>query len=125
VIISILYDQRYHDAATYLPILALTGAIAVVPSGYKNALLALGKSKLQFWLVFYLAAARITGITLGFWLGGIFGMLVGDVIAVASQYPLVAMSAYRYGIFDPLCDAAAISAIAASAIGISALKGAL
>jgi O-antigen/teichoic acid export membrane protein len=125
VIISTLYDQRYHDAATYLPILALTGAIAVVPSGYRNALLALGKSKLQFWLVLYLAAARIAGITLGFWLGGIFGMLVGDIIAVASQYPLVAMSAYRYGIFDPLCDAAAISVIVASAIGISALTGVL
>jgi hypothetical protein len=31
---------------------------------------------MQFWLVLYLTAARILGITLGFWLGGIFGMLV-------------------------------------------------
>ena len=31
---------------------------------------------MQFWLVLYLAAARILGITLGFWLDGIFGMLV-------------------------------------------------
>jgi hypothetical protein len=31
---------------------------------------------MQFWLVLYLAATRILGITLGFWLDGIFGMLV-------------------------------------------------
>jgi len=45
MIISALYDQRYHDEATYLPILAVTRAIAVIPSGYQNALLALGKCK--------------------------------------------------------------------------------
>jgi O-antigen/teichoic acid export membrane protein len=110
-IFTLLYDDRYREAINFLPILAFSAAIGIVPLGYQNAILALGKSKEHFWIVAYLATARIFGITFGFWLHGIYGMLIGDGVATASLYLVAGFFAYRAGILDFLFDIASIGAI--------------
>jgi O-antigen/teichoic acid export membrane protein len=110
-IITLLYDPRYHEAANFLPILAFSASIGVVPLGYQNAILALGNSKQHFWIVCYLATARIFSVIIGFWLHGTYGMLVGDAMATASLYVVAAFFASKAGILDVLFDIASIGTI--------------
>jgi O-antigen/teichoic acid export membrane protein len=115
-IISILYDERYQQAEYYLPLIALSAAIGMVPAGYQSAVMATGNSRQHFWMISYLALARLAGNTAGFVLGDITGMLVGDAISMMSFYPVVAWAAARHKVFDPRSDLAAFFAILVATI---------
>ena len=76
-IIDTLYDQRYAAAGTYLAITALSSAVVVLPMFYQNAFLALGNSRVHFFVMCATAIFRIGGLLSGFYFAGIEGMLVG------------------------------------------------
>jgi O-antigen/teichoic acid export membrane protein len=117
-VISLLYDSRYSAAGGYVAVIALSGALAVLPIGYQNTFLAQGRSRLQFYLQLFLAISRVAGIGIGFALGGVYGLLIGDGIAVLSLYPLVAVLAHRSNLLDRALDAGAFLAIALTSVVI-------
>jgi O-antigen/teichoic acid export membrane protein len=91
-IISILYDSRYHSAAPLVIILSACNAVALIFSGYSNALLAIGLSKTHFATSALTASLRIAGVLFGFYFHGLQGMLAGvgfaNVIILFSFYYL-------------------------------------
>ena len=97
-LVHFLYDQRYASADRYLAILAISGALAVIPMGYSSAFLAQGDSRLHFFLLSALMAFRVIGLVVGFEAGGVYGMLIGDTIGITLLYPVVAIQAARRGI---------------------------
>jgi O-antigen/teichoic acid export membrane protein len=80
-LIEFLYDQRYHDAGPFVIAIAVTSAISLISAGYNNALLALGKSQTYLWIMTIAAVSRIFGLTVGFKIYGILGMIIGTGIA--------------------------------------------
>lgn len=76
-LIDFLYDERYSYAGVLLGLLALNGAIAILPTIYQNALLAKGFSKEHFLLMLVAATTRIVGLVVGYWYGGVPFMLAG------------------------------------------------
>ncbi|MBC9882142.1 oligosaccharide flippase family protein [Bradyrhizobium sp. INPA01-394B] len=114
-IIGILYDSRYSQAGDYVSLIALAGAVAVLPIGYQNAFLAEGRSQLQFYIQSFLAVSRIAGMGIGFTLGGVYGLLVGDGLAILSLYPVVAVLAHKRRILDTTMDTLLLLAVIGSA----------
>lgn len=75
--IRLLYDPRYHAAGEYLVALTLANSIAAVGMGYTGAVLAIGEASSYFRLMIISTVLRIAGVTLGFEMHGIIGMLYG------------------------------------------------
>jgi O-antigen/teichoic acid export membrane protein len=115
-IMAILYDSRYSDAGGYVGVLALSGALAVLPIGYQNTFLAQGRSRLHFNMMFMFAVTRLIGVGAGFALGGIYGMMIGEALSTLWFYGVGAVLAHRSRIFDGAMDAAALTAIAITSV---------
>ena len=89
MIINILYDDRYSIAGTYLAILAIAGAIELLPLTYQKAYLALGNSRMYFQTMAISSISRIVCMVAGHRLGGIEGMLLGLVAGSFLSYLIV------------------------------------
>lgn len=87
----------------------------MLPIGYQNAFLAEGRSQLQFYIQSFLAVSRIAGMGIGFTLGGVYGLLVGDGLAILSLYPVVAVLAHKRRILDTTMDTLLLLAVIGSA----------
>lgn len=80
-IIQTLYDERYHAAGSYVAALTLSNALALIYSGYMTLLLANGQSKKQLSFTTIATIFKIFGVTFGFFLFDIYGMIIGIAIA--------------------------------------------
>lgn len=96
-LIGVLYDPRYAEAGSYLTLLALANAIAVLPLVYQKTLLALGDSRTHAAVTGTASALRIAAVFLGFWAGGVVGMLLADAVALLVVFALSAAIARRRG----------------------------
>lgn len=76
-LINFLYDERYTQAGEFLEIMALNGMMSVLPMPYQNLMLAVGNSRMHAVIMGCSAVMRITGLLLGFYIGGVPGMLAG------------------------------------------------
>jgi O-antigen/teichoic acid export membrane protein len=97
LIISILYDDRYSTAGIYLAILAINGAVDVLPMVYQEAFLALGNSRLHFVFMTVFMFLRIVFMLVGYWLGGVEGMLAGILAGSFFGYLFVSRIAWQKG----------------------------
>lgn len=86
LIVEILYDERYARAGVFLSIMALNGALGVLPMPYQNLMLALGNSRIHAIVMGVAAVSKISGLLVGFYLAGEIGMLVG--IGIGNILPL-------------------------------------
>ena len=80
-IVNMLYDARYHAAGTFVVTITLANAMTLISTGYDNALLALGKSKIYLCMMAIATIGRIIGTIIGLKMFGILGMIVGIGIA--------------------------------------------
>lgn len=113
ILVKLLYDSRYHAAGAFVVAITLSNAITLISSGYNNALLALGRSKLYLWIMAFAAGARLLGIIAGFHFFGILGMIAGVGIANLATLAFVWPLAHKMQIINVKMDFAAIALIAA------------
>lgn len=114
--IHLLYDARYMAAGPQLVLLALAGAVAIIPLPYQNAVMAIGNTRLHAAFMIVNTAIRVVGMLLGFWLGGITGMLLGIAAGSFGGYLFVAYHAKRLGFWFPRLDLLGFLAIAGGAV---------
>ena len=99
-LIGVLYDARYVSAGFYLSLIALNGAIAMVPMVFSNMLLATGDSRTYSALAGASAVVRILGTVVGFLIGDVTGLLVGLGLASLVTTALTVSIAMRRNISD-------------------------
>ena len=116
LLISVMYDERYADAGWILQILALGSIVTVLASTYSNVLLAQGKSYAMTVIMFFQTGFQFTGLLVGYYVGGNFGLVVGTVLASWATYPVQAILYSRLSIWQPEVDLPIIAA----ATGIAA-----
>ncbi|MBU2956522.1 oligosaccharide flippase family protein [Paracoccus sp. 1_MG-2023] len=76
-LVDLLYDPRYAQAGSFLSILALNGAIAIMSMPYQNAMLAAGNSRGHSIVMGVFSTSRILLMVLGAHFFGIYGLLTG------------------------------------------------
>lgn len=114
-LISVMYDDRYADAGWMLQILALGSLVAMLESTYSNALLAQGKTQIMLYMMMIQVVLQFTGIFLGYYFGGDFGLVVGSALVSWALYPFHAIFYARLSIWQPEIDLPLIAL--ATAIG--------
>lgn len=110
-LIKLLYDERYHAAGAFVVAITLSNAISLLASGYNDAILALGKSKIYLRFMSIAAIGRIIGTITGFEVYGILGMIIGIGIANLINLMFIWPVMYRFGLVDIKIDASYIAAI--------------
>lgn len=116
IIVDLLYDERYSFAGPLLSILAINGALSTLPMLYQNALMAKGNTRMHFILITLTTVFRILGMLIGFYVGGVFGMLIGTGIGSLAVYVFIAFVVKRYGWLALKFDLASIVVILAAAV---------
>ncbi len=122
-LVDLLFDDRYANAGWFLALLSLNAAIGVLAMPYQNLVLAAGDSRIHAGVMLLHAAFRISGIVVGFQLGGVTGMLVGDGCGQLATTLLSMAIAWRRGYATLGLDAAALTALLAVYGGQLALAG--
>jgi len=110
-LIDLLYDERYAATGRYLAIMAITSAIATLPMLYAQAFTALGDNRMRFVISVILMMGRVTGLSLGFYLADVEGMLVGIGAGTLFAFVIVGYYAHRAGFLALRLDLAAIGFI--------------
>ena len=109
--IRLLYDPRYHAAGEYLVALTLANSIAAVGMGYTGAVLAIGEASSYFRLMIISTVLRIAGVTLGFEMHGIIGMLYGIGAANLVATLFIWIAARKNSLMDFKIDAIFLAAM--------------
>lgn len=109
--IRLLYDPRYHAAGEYLVALTLANSIAAVGMGYTGAVLAIGEASSYFRLMIISTVLRIAGVTLGFEMHGIIGMLYGIGAANLVATLFIWIVARKISLLDFKIDAIFLAAM--------------
>lgn len=110
-LIGLLYDDRYAAAGLFLTLLALNGALNVVPLTFGHTLLVLGDSRAYALATGAGALLRIAGTVLGFWAGGVNAMIFGMGLGTMLGACVVFWAVRRHGVRDPLVTLLATGAI--------------
>jgi O-antigen/teichoic acid export membrane protein len=112
-IVSLLYDQRYHQAGWMLQILSVRLLIVASISNSESSLVALGHPKYSFAQNLCRAVAICVGIPIGWSLAGVEGVIWA--VALAELPPLIVMwtGLARYRLFSPAAELRSLAAIAA------------
>lgn len=105
-LIGLLYDQRYHAAGPMLVVLAIMQMPTGLVLGNSQLLLAEGNSKDFSKLMVTMGVLTLVFMVAGFWLLGIFGILLTAGMVVLVTYPLQQMFLARHGGIDLRGDGA-------------------
>lgn len=95
-LVELMYDSRYAAAGPMLIVLALCLLPKAIMVGGSAVLLAEGDSRRFSHLVMAQAFLDILCLILGFWLFGIFGVLVSRGLAFLGTYPMQQIFVARY-----------------------------
>ncbi|MFV0490687.1 MAG: oligosaccharide flippase family protein [Pseudorhodobacter sp.] len=87
-LVNIMYDARYTEAGPMLVIMALSQIPPALLIGNSQLLLAEGNSRDFSIIVWVQAALHITGLLVGYWLLGMFGVLLVPGLVAILYYPL-------------------------------------
>ena len=113
-LIDFLYDDRYLEAGTFLMIQALNGAIRAMYMPYQNVVLAQGDSRTNAGVMLANAVFGILGTLAGFYLFGIYGMLMGLGAAALVTFGISAWIAVKRGFADLRFDALTLAVVLAA-----------
>lgn len=97
-VIELLYDPRYHRAGWMLQLLAVSGWFQVMQVTNGSALLALGSPRSVALANVVKLSAMLLFVPLGFWAFGLFGGIVGIIVADVSKYAASSLLARRKGL---------------------------
>ena len=106
--VALLYDQRYAEAGWMLQVLAVAGSVEIILVTATNSLLSRGDS---FRFMMYQTTRGIltlTSISVGYLLGGVFGVLVGRVAVNFLAYVVAAWALSHHKLWMPKQDFVAI-----------------
>lgn len=107
-IVDFLYDPRYAMAGTFMSLLALNTGISVLSMPYQSIMLAVGESRVHAFVMGASAAFRITGVFLGYYIGGVIGILTAVGIATVLVHFISLGFALRRGYAGPRLDSIAL-----------------
>lgn len=102
--VQVLYDPRYLMAGPVVVALACMQVPQIIVLTYDQAALAEGDSQRFFVLSAAKAVAMTLGLLIGFEMGGLFGALIAQGVAMVAVYPVVIWLARAQGAWDPLHD---------------------
>jgi O-antigen/teichoic acid export membrane protein len=114
-LITLLYDERYADAAWMLPVMAIGTLGHAIILSYDGILLATGNTH---WLAFLLTiqtSIKFISIFVGYHLGGERGVIMGLATVTWLQYPADAWVLRKLGYWQPEIDLPLIAGGAAAA----------
>jgi O-antigen/teichoic acid export membrane protein len=124
-LVSCLYDERYHDAGRYLQLLGMAGWFTVLQSAGELVLLARGQTR-------RLAAGQATrllvlpgALLVGFWLGGLPGLIIGYGSAEVVRYGVTVWFIRREGLPVLRTDVSTTALLVGVCAAAAALSGAL
>lgn len=106
-IVVLLYDERYSEVGGFLSVLAINSAIASLRTPFGMTLISCGDSFGHSIIMSSTAIASIALTVVGFWLGGVYGMLVSMIITQIVVYPIEAWRLQINNLWMPLFDGAA------------------
>jgi len=118
-LIELLYDPRYVLAGSVVILVSVAQMPTIIGLTYDQAALAAGNSRDFFWLSMTKAVLTIGCLITGAELAGLYGALVGQLVAGILIFPLTSWVAHRQKAWDPLHDA--VFFVAASGLGVAAL----
>lgn len=99
-IVHLMYDARYHGAASMLQILALRTSLTVLSAPCETALFSQGHTMYGFRRNAAVAIATLIAMPIGHVLGGAPGLVWGTAIARAAALPMLWPAARKTGILD-------------------------
>ena len=103
-LVQVLYDPRYLMAGPVVVALACMQVPQIIVLTYDQAALAEGDSQRFFVLSAAKAVAMTLSLLIGFEMGGLFGALIAQGVAMVAIYPVVIWLARAQGAWDPLHD---------------------
>lgn len=103
-LINILYDERYADATWMIQILPLGALVGILSLTYQNVMLAKGRSSYITLILIVQLIIQITAISLGNYLNGIMGIIIGYTTVGWILYPLNAFLANKIKVWQPIID---------------------
>lgn len=104
-LVQFLYDPRYTTAGGLLVLIALLQLPQVILISYDYAALAAGDTRGFFLMQSSRAALYFLLVSVGAWLGGLEGVLIGQAAAYILVYPIVVSLARKHRAWDPVHDA--------------------
>lgn len=103
-LIDLLYDERYNDAIWMIQILPLGALVGVLSLTYQNAMLAKGRSLYISFILIIQLLIQISGITIGYQLHGVLGLIVAYTMVGWLMYPFNAFLANKINLWQPKID---------------------
>jgi O-antigen/teichoic acid export membrane protein len=116
-VVNLLYPDKYAAAGWMLEILAIRVALACTLPAAVSCLLAIGDSKSVFAGNLGKTVALLTGIPLGWHLGGLQGVIWAIALSELGSLPILWWRMARHGLLSPAREALAVSFVA---LGIGA-----
>jgi len=110
-LIRFLYDHRYWDAGWILQVLAVGALVTLVVVPAQSVLIARGDTYRHMLLQGVEVIAKGSCIGLGYYFGGTAGLLVGFALSGLAQYPFLAASIQRHGVWLPGLDLTAVGGL--------------
>lgn len=103
-LVSVMYDDRYHQAGSILVLIAVAQLPTIICMSYDLSALAAGDSRNFFWLSAWRNTCTILGLFIGIHIAGLAGAIAGISLAVILAYPPLVILARKHGAWDPLHD---------------------
>lgn len=107
LIIAFIYDDRYQDAGWMLQILTIGSITSAIFATIEPVLLAVGDSFRHMISLATRFCLQIVGMSVGAYLGGVTGFIIGVACAEMFSYPMTVYLIRPYGVWLPLLDLAA------------------
>jgi O-antigen/teichoic acid export membrane protein len=114
-IVSLLYDQRYHDAGWMLQILCVRLLIVASISNSESCLVALGHPKYSFVQNLCRALGIFVGIPIGWSLAGVKGVIWAVTLSELPALAVMWVGLLRYRLFSVAAEA---RSLAFAALGV-------
>jgi len=106
-IVAFLYDERYQEAGWMLQILAAGATATAIITSIQPILLAVGDSFRHLLRTIARVFFMIVGMSVGAYMGGIPGFIVGLALTDFLTYPVMVYLIRPYGVWLPKLDAVA------------------
>ncbi|HQR03423.1 MAG: oligosaccharide flippase family protein [Proteobacteria bacterium] len=119
VLVHLLYDPRYSDAAWMLRVMALGSLAGCVSSSYNGILFAKGMVRVSSMLLFVQICLQILAMFLGAYFWGARGLVIALASVSWVMYPVNAFCYSRIGLWQPRLD---IPILVASMLVVSSVQ---
>jgi O-antigen/teichoic acid export membrane protein len=121
--ITLLYDPRYHGAGWMLEIMAAGSVFFAAGAAILNIPMSFGDSYRHMWLQLFRFAVLLGVMTVGGYLAGVVGLVIGIAVAQMMFYPILRLVTHKYGIHDYAPDLIFLTGITAVIALVWYLRG--